>query len=431
MDLSKPKPKKAHPETCNDQESDAAERCRVTETKAPADNDRDQHPRQDVQPKEKQDPPVTPNKSRSKTAATASSSPPARGGMSMPSQIMIMRMPPSVSLSSEDKELLRTADPLPPVTRETLSELDLDRIMRNIHLRTDANFETDLHFKPDLDGEKGLRKRAAADRYWSAVHIEIMAHAISTLNGESVELEVVPVSQLARIEGDWFQPRLPWMFETLQDILKTLVPERDHACVAQNLDVRLLMQQIRKGVLDLARLARWLAELLKMHCAPMRDQDADRMVTEISQGYDTHDMGKVVDGLRTLFGLLEMMKLVSCRGQPARKRRYDDVTDDGRTSQTIKFGHSASRWWKIRSRFSRTTFSGGWRRASSRRTTRGRGISAFPNRSRICHERRKTELSSHLRCCCEGCVNFCCSLTSQLVTRRLSNSTCIVCGSYV
>lgn len=313
MDLSKPKPKKAHPETCNDQESDTADRCRVTEPKSPSDNDRDHHPRQDAQSKEKQDPNVTASKTRPTTAAAASSSLPVRGGSFMPSQIMIMRMPPSVSLLSEDKQLLRTADPLPPVTRETLSELDLDRIMRNIHLRTDANFETDLHFKPDLDGEKGLRKRAAADRYWSAVQIEIMAHATSTRNGETVELEVVPVSQLSRIDGDWFQPRLPWMFETLQDILRTLVPERDHACVAQNLDVRLLMQQIRKGVLDLARLAKWLAELLKMHCAPMRDQEADRMVSEISEGYNSHNMGKVVDGLRTLFGLLEMMKLVSLR----------------------------------------------------------------------------------------------------------------------
>ena len=101
------------------------------------------------------------------------------------------------------------------------------------------------------------------------------------------------------------------MFKALQDVLKTLVPERDHPSVMQNLDVSLLMQQIRKGVLDMVGLANWLAALLKTHCAPMRDEWADRMVQEISLGSLSQNPREIVNGLKTLFCILEAMKLVS------------------------------------------------------------------------------------------------------------------------
>lgn len=100
------------------------------------------------------------------------------------------------------------------------------------------------------------------------------------------------------------------MFETLQDVLKTLVPERDHPAVTQNLEVALLMQQVRKGVLDMVGIANWLARLLKTHCAPMRDEWADRMVEQIRAGSESQDSMEIVRGLQTLFAILEAMKLV-------------------------------------------------------------------------------------------------------------------------
>ncbi|KAH8697190.1 putative camp-mediated signaling protein Sok1 [Talaromyces proteolyticus] len=221
-----------------------------------------------------------------------------------------MRIPQGMVLDCHQISRLRCAELLPPVTKETLSELDLERIMRNIHLRTDANFEPDLHFKPDLDGEKGRKKRKIADDYWEALLVEIMIYAYVNMNGsqtDDISLVQIPDSEILK-EG-LFRPRLPMMFETLQEILKTLVPERDHASVTENLDVSLLMQQVRKGVLDLPNLSSWLAALLKTHCAPMRDQNADEMVSHISEGSASQDMAKVAMGLRTLFGILEMMKL--------------------------------------------------------------------------------------------------------------------------
>ena len=214
-----------------------------------------------------------------------------------------MFIPANMGLDSRQVGLLCSAEHLPPLTKSTLCELDLDHIMRNINLRVDVNFDRDLYFRP-VDGEKGLAKRRLAEEYWEAVAIEISIYVFCAFNN------VGPASATCH-SLQRFEPRLPAMLETLKEVLKTLVPERDHISVTQNLDVPFLMQQIRKAVLDLTGLSKWLAVLLKTHCAPMRDQWADQMVEEITMGCVSQDMYRVVQGLRTLFGILEAMKLVS------------------------------------------------------------------------------------------------------------------------
>ncbi|PLN75488.1 putative camp-mediated signaling protein Sok1 [Aspergillus taichungensis] len=212
-------------------------------------------------------------------------------------------IPAALNLTPKEHELLLTAKRLPPVTKGTLSELDLPCIMSNINLRMDANFDRDLHFKPDLDGEKGRRKRREAAEYWESMATEIAIYACHASQGVGGD-----AASDADLQSS-FEPRLPAMFETLQDVLKTLVPERDHPSVMQNLDVALLMQQIQKGVLDMVGVAQWLAALLKTHCAPMRDEWADRMVEHISVGSQSQDSMEIVRGLQTLFAILEAMKL--------------------------------------------------------------------------------------------------------------------------
>lgn len=218
-----------------------------------------------------------------------------------------MDIPSSLTLSAREHSLLLESMAYPPVTTQTLSELDLSSITENINLRMDANFDRDLHFKPDLDGEKGERKRREAADYWEAMAVEISIyeynayHGLEECGGDDLDCTVLCQT---------FAPRLPAMLETLQDILITLVPERDHPSVMQNLDVSLLMQQIRKGVLDMVGLANWLSVLLKTHCAPMRDEWADRMVKKIGVGSQSQNPAGIVDGLQTLFAILEAMKLV-------------------------------------------------------------------------------------------------------------------------
>ena len=184
--------------------------------------------------------------------------------------------------------------------------------MSNINLRMDANFDRDLHFKPDLDGEKGRRKRKEAADYWDSMATEIAVYAFRAACPDSdTERQSTTSNESNSDSPRTFEPRLPSMFETLQEVIKTLVPERDHPSVSQNLEVPLLMQQIRKGVLDMVALANWMAALLKTHCAPMRDDWADRMVEQIAQGSQSQEPKEVVNGLQTLFAILEAMKLVS------------------------------------------------------------------------------------------------------------------------
>ncbi|PYH93717.1 Tcp11-domain-containing protein [Aspergillus ellipticus CBS 707.79] len=215
-----------------------------------------------------------------------------------------MNVPTALNLSPREHRLLLAAKRYPPVTKSTLSELDLPCIMSNINLRMDANFDRDLHFKPDLDGEKGRRKRKEAADYWEAMAVEIAIYAFGATHERNNTGGDAPLDQ-----RQTFEPRLPAMFETLQDVLKTLVPERDHPGVVQNLEVTLLMQQIQKGVLDMVGVATWLATLLKTHCAPMRDEWADQMVEQIRSGSELQNSIKIVGGLQTLFSILEAMKL--------------------------------------------------------------------------------------------------------------------------
>lgn len=215
-----------------------------------------------------------------------------------------VKIPQALGLSSRDQRLLCKARRHPPVTKKTLSELDLPCIMSNINLRMDANFDRDLHFKPDLDGEKGKRKRKEAADYWGSMATEIAIYAFMAARPDDAGDDHAAESARA------FEPRLPAMFETLQEVIKTLVPERDHPSVMQNLEVPLLMQQIRKGVLDMVALAAWMAALLKTHCAPMRDEWADRMVGQVIEGSQSQDPKEIVNGLQTLFAILEAMKLV-------------------------------------------------------------------------------------------------------------------------
>jgi T-complex protein 11 len=69
-----------------------------------------------------------------------------------------------------------------------------------------------------------------------------------------------------------FKRRLPIMFETPRELLEALVPDWYHPQIVENLDAALLMQQVEKGVLDIVRPSQWIADLLKSHCAPMRDE---------------------------------------------------------------------------------------------------------------------------------------------------------------
>jgi hypothetical protein len=183
------------------------------------------------------------------------------------------------------------------VTKATLSELDVNKIVHNPKLRHDINFDPDLHFRPNLDGEKGRRKKQKADDFWDTMRSQLRSYL---MDREGFEKELG--------DAEWC---LPATLKAIRGILETLVPQRDRASVEETFNVDLLMQQFRKGVANLVKLAMWLSQLLKCHCAPMRDDWVDDMVTQLSNGDRNRDVGQLVDGMLSLLAVLEAMKLVS------------------------------------------------------------------------------------------------------------------------
>ncbi|KAN0108184.1 T-complex 11 [Hyaloscypha variabilis] len=184
----------------------------------------------------------------------------------------------------------------PPVTKTTLSELDVNKIVNNPKLRHDINFDPDLHFRPNLDGEKGRRKTQRANDFWTTMRTQLTSYIT---NRDQFEKELGE-------DGEWC---LPATLKAIRGILETLVPQRDRASVEETFNVELLMQQFRKGVADLEKLALWLSQLLKCHCAPMRDNWVDEMVTQLSKGDRNGEVQLLVAGMQNLLGVLEAMKL--------------------------------------------------------------------------------------------------------------------------
>lgn len=212
-----------------------------------------------------------------------------------------MQIPNEFIISQDDIKKLQTAMHHPPVTKQTLSELDLNCIMSNVNLRVDVNFDHDLHFMP-VKGKKGDQKRQEATKYWDALALELKLYSFAARQPITTTKSCLQPGRL----------RLPQMFADLKELLLTLIPEVEAESIDQVLDIPLLMQQIEMGVLDIARLARWLANLLKNHCAPMRDVWADQMVNKVEEGIEKDDPKGIVAGLEKLFSILEAMKLV-CR----------------------------------------------------------------------------------------------------------------------
>ena len=198
--------------------------------------------------------------------------------------------------------LLQNATVYPPVTVDTLKELDLQWIQNNINLRVDVHYDYDLHFMP-ISGRRGEEKRIEAHKYWRALEFEFR---IYQHNGS----DCCPLCrQQAGSTPFTFTQRLPVMFRTLRALLLILVPNNDHQFVRDEIDVKLLMQQVRKGALDALKLCSWLSSLLTTHCAPIRDEWAREMTRKVSEGVNQNDMAFLVAGLEKLFSLCEAMKL--------------------------------------------------------------------------------------------------------------------------
>lgn len=189
---------------------------------------------------------------------------------------------------------LTSIPPLPPINLHSLKEIDLHEILKNPQLRHDILFDPQLQFRPNLDGERGKRKKSIIDKYWSEIEKESSQFFQYPKPASNYNIKI---------------SRLPILFTTLRDILLSLLPYKERSTVNDIMDIDLLIQQLSHGSLDFVSLSQWLGEVFKSHCAPMRDQWVVDMMQQFKLAYEENSVERLVQGLRMIFLILEAMKL--------------------------------------------------------------------------------------------------------------------------
>ncbi|SMN20294.1 similar to Saccharomyces cerevisiae YDR006C SOK1 Protein whose overexpression suppresses the growth defect of mutants lacking protein kinase A activity [Maudiozyma saulgeensis] len=181
--------------------------------------------------------------------------------------------------------------PLPPINLQCLKEIDLQEIVKNPQLRHDIIFDPLLQFRPNLDGERGIKKKHLSDIYW-----------------KDVENELIVYSKRPDVFR-YDHTRLVPLFDTLREVLLTIVPQKETHQINNILDTELNVQELIKGSLVMSNLSEWLATLFKHHCAPMRDAYVDKMSNKFKEADMEASLPKFMEGLKLVFQILEAMKL--------------------------------------------------------------------------------------------------------------------------
>ncbi len=217
-----------------------------------------------------------------------------------------------------DLRALWSASQEPPITKDTLRELDLEKLYNSLYLRHDLNFDRDIKFTPrSVCTPGGREKQMEAQRYWDAIEIELSLYASYledlSLNLYSDNLLDARCSLPKPRSLQKVPQRLKGMIQAICRIVKTLVSPTKWAAVATRLSPSLFVQELEHGQCDIESLFCWVGTLLLESCAPSRDGRIASMVETISKGSRDKDAHMLRRGLQDLFCLLETMKLVrSC-----------------------------------------------------------------------------------------------------------------------
>jgi hypothetical protein len=202
----------------------------------------------------------------------------------------------------------------PPVTKESMKELNVESIVNNAKLRSDINYESKLAFRPTEDAEKQERLKKSKELFIKALaaEFEIIRFLHICRDGENGG-KVKPLLQRLRIKS-----RVRKLMLSVKDILKDMIAEQDQLLLAQHFDVDLRFQEITRGSCDFVRITTWLGRLLKTHCAPVRDPLIDNFIDEVGK----QDINSISKGLVSLLEVLENMKLDIANHQVRHLKAY-------------------------------------------------------------------------------------------------------------
>ncbi|KAL8996418.1 MAG: hypothetical protein Q9169_004066 [Polycauliona sp. 2 TL-2023] len=210
------------------------------------------------------------------------------------------------------QDCLETASLEPPITKESLSELDLNRIVNDNRLRHDINFEHEIIFRPNTHARQGSQKKREDDAYFEALAVEFdhyirrQRQSLSTSFQQDRKRSAAVISTPALPN---FPRRVPGVITSIREVIQTLVPTAKWQTVDDHFDLDLRMQELEHGICNIAGLFEWTGQLLLCSCSPMRDDMVTAMVTKSQQAVASQDGHQLVDSIRDLFGVLETMKL--------------------------------------------------------------------------------------------------------------------------
>lgn len=223
-----------------------------------------------------------------------------------------------------------TASLDPPVTKNSLNELELNKIVNDARLRHDLNFEHEIMFRPNTNGERGINKKREEDLYFEALATELERY-IEDPRSPRPALTRSPTHPPTVKRSSDISPtppeRIPRMIVAIREVVKTLVPEVKWQTVDDQFDVDLRMQELENGICDMARLMEWLGEVLLCSCSPMRDPMVKAMVKRTSEAISAQNAQQLVNAIKDLFGVLETMKLDVANHQIRYLRLY--LLEDG------------------------------------------------------------------------------------------------------
>ncbi|KAI4104096.1 MAG: hypothetical protein LQ339_003949 [Xanthoria mediterranea] len=211
-----------------------------------------------------------------------------------------------------DRVCLETASLEPPITKESLSELDLNRIVNDNRLRHDINFEHEIIFRPNTYAKQSVQKQHEDDAYFEALAIEF-DHYIKcqkpplppSFQSDHKRSAVAPSTPSSCV----FPQRVTPVIIAIREVIQTLVPTAKWQTVDDHFDLDLRMQELEHGICNIAGLFEWTGQLLLCSCSPMRDDMVTSIVAKSQQAVTSQNAHQLVDSIRDLFGVLETMKL--------------------------------------------------------------------------------------------------------------------------
>lgn len=207
---------------------------------------------------------------------------------------------------------LRQIQPL--INLSVLKEIELKENMKNVQLRHDIVFDPFLQFTPNLDGERGMKKKKLDSKYWNYMLVELI------------------VIFKSKEHFNWENSLLYTMFETLRDIMASLLKESEitntSSANSEN-EIATLFKIIspetitkglyEKGTFDIIQLAEYLKFILQRLCAPMRDALINKVyenLLDCGKLMNTQDVFEdiklhkgILNQFKFVFKILELMKL--------------------------------------------------------------------------------------------------------------------------